>query len=192
MLIRIRRVAQASSFQEVAIFSLLSKTLSTLVFFMLVFGLLVKLPMYLFHLWLPRAHVEAPVYGSIVLAAVLLKLGVFGLLKLVPLLAACQIIWGVLPLGLFGGIVIALVRLFQADIKTLIAYSSVAHIILVLGAFLRGSQIGVSGAYLISIFHGVISSGLFYGANILYTLHQSRRLLIIKGRLSLLPLFSFF
>nr|YP_009407634.1 NADH dehydrogenase subunit 4 [Maja squinado]ASF62451.1 NADH dehydrogenase subunit 4 [Maja squinado] len=163
--------------------------LSEIWYIITIMAFLVKLPMYMFHLWLPKAHVEAPVAGSMILAGVLLKLGGYGLIRVLVLF---QIIskensWVWVSFGLIGGTLVSLMCLRQIDIKSLIAYSSVAHMGLVLCGIMVFSWWGLSGAVIVMIGHGLCSSGLFCLANIVYERLGSRSLLIGKGLLSFMP-----
>nr|YP_010046668.1 NADH dehydrogenase subunit 4 [Ochlerotatus nigrithorax]YP_010046733.1 NADH dehydrogenase subunit 4 [Ochlerotatus vittiger]QPJ78599.1 NADH dehydrogenase subunit 4 [Ochlerotatus nigrithorax]QPJ78677.1 NADH dehydrogenase subunit 4 [Ochlerotatus vittiger] len=158
----------------------------------MVFAFLVKMPMFLVHLWLPKAHVEAPVSGSMILAGVLLKLGGYGLLRVFSILQVLgmkfNFVW--ISISLIGGVLVSLICLWQMDLKALIAYSSVAHMGIVLSGLMTMTYWGLNGSYTLMIAHGLCSSGLFCLANISYERMGSRSLLINKGMLNFMPSLS--
>nr|QHI42767.1 NADH dehydrogenase subunit 4 [Arnoglossus laterna] len=153
---------------------------------------LVKMPLYGIHLWLPKAHVEAPVAGSMVLAAVLLKLGGYGMIRMLPMLDPItkELSYPFITLALWGIIMTSSICLRQTDLKSLIAYSSVSHMGLVIGAILIQTPWALAGATALMIAHGLTSSALFCLANINYERTHSRTLLLARGLQLLLPLMT--
>lgn len=156
------------------------------------FVFLVKIPIFFVHLWLPKAHVEAPVSGSIILAGIILKLGGYGFMRLIGLfiLVGVRVNFIFILISLFGGFIISLICLRQRDIKSLIAYSSVSHMGLVLAGIITLNIWGFYGAFIIIISHGLCSSGLFCLANITYERFGSRSLFLNKGLINLIPRLS--
>nr|YP_010981971.1 NADH dehydrogenase subunit 4 [Anotylus gibbulus]UZA61061.1 NADH dehydrogenase subunit 4 [Anotylus gibbulus] len=154
---------------------------------------LVKFPMYLFHLWLPKAHVEAPISGSMILAGVMLKLGGYGMIRLMILFQDVISMMNsyFMLISMIGGCLISLVCLRQSDMKSLIAYSSVAHMSLVIGGIMTINYWGLIGALGMMVAHGLCSSGMFCLANISYERVMSRSLFINKGLINLMPSMSF-
>lgn len=163
--------------------------INVLMFLFMYLAFIVKLPIFILHLWLPKAHVEAPVSGSIILAGVLLKLGGYGALRIRRLLYINIIIYIYIfiIISLIGGVLIRINCLRQRDIKLLIAYSSVRHIGIILAGLINLRFWGVCRSLSIILSHGLCSSGLFFLANICYERVGSRRLYLVKGIIHLLP-----
>nr|WPM97891.1 NADH dehydrogenase subunit 4 [Maurolicus muelleri] len=153
---------------------------------------LVKMPLYGTHLWLPKAHVEAPIAGSMVLAAVLLKLGGYGMMRMMPMLDPLtkHLAYPFLALALWGMLMTGSICLRQTDLKSLIAYSSVGHMGLVAAGIFTQTPWGFSGAIILMISHGLASSALFCLANTTYERTHSRTMLLIRGMQTAFPLMA--
>nr|BBG74483.1 NADH dehydrogenase subunit 4 [Paraulopus oblongus] len=157
-----------------------------------VLAFLIKLPLYGVHLWLPKAHVEAPIAGSMILAGVLLKLGGYGLIRVMAFFSPSSqhLMLPFFILALWGIIMTGTICLRQTDLKSLIAYSSVGHMGLVAAGILTQTPWGFSGAIILMIAHGLASSALFCLANTSYERTHSRTMILSRGAQIVLPLMT--
>jgi NADH-quinone oxidoreductase subunit M len=155
----------------------------------------VKVPMFPFHTWLPDARVEAPTAGSVVLAAIMLKLGTFGFLRLaVPILPEAAMYPSVrmiiLALAVIGIVYGALVSLVQPDFKKLVAYSSVSHLGFVMLGIFALTVRSVQGALMIMISHGISTGALFFLIGMIYERRHTREIAAYGGIARVVPLFA--
>jgi proton-translocating NADH-quinone oxidoreductase chain M len=154
-----------------------------------------KIPMFPFHVWLPEAHVEAPTVGSVLLAGILLKLGVYGFLRFsLSLFPDASLYFSPLVylLSVLGVIYASLSAIRQTDIKRIIAYSSVAHMNLVTLGIFSFNIIGLEGSILQSISHGFVSGAMFLLVGILYDRYHSRLLYYYGGLVHMMPVYAVF
>lgn len=173
----------------------LAEDLQKLLWILFFFGFAVKIPMVLFHSWLPEAHTEAPTAGSVILAGIMLKLGGFGFFRISLLIFPVGSVYWAPMVYLLSGLAvtyISLIAIVQVDLKRMIAYSSIAHMGFVTAGLFSFNHLSLAGAVFVMVSHGLVSSALFFSVGVLYDRYKTRSIFYYRGLVTTMPLFSAF
>nr|APF47467.1 NADH dehydrogenase subunit 4 [Snellenius sp. SNS-2016] len=170
----------------------LNLNLNFLFYLFLILAFLIKMPMYFFHLWLPKAHVEAPISGSMILAGIMLKLGSYGLIRMMMLMKFLFMNFNLflMNLSIIGGIYASMLCLNINDYKIIVAYSSIVHMSSLMCSMLTFNFWGYIGSYIMMLAHGLCSSCMFCLVNFNYERIHSRSTNLMKGMINLIPSIS--
>nr|ACY09456.1 NADH dehydrogenase subunit 4 [Macrocentrus camphoraphilus] len=161
-----------------------------LIYLMMLMAFLIKMPMYFMHLWLPKAHVEAPISGSMILAGIMLKLGSYGILRLIFNFSLLKFNNYFLILSMMGSLYASLVCLNQIDMKIIVAYSSIVHMSMMLSSLMTLNMWMLKSSMILMLAHGLCASSMFFNVNLIYERTQSRNMMINKGLINISPILS--
>nr|YP_010584116.1 NADH dehydrogenase subunit 4 [Aphidius colemani]UZT28761.1 NADH dehydrogenase subunit 4 [Aphidius colemani] len=176
-------------FNMLNLFNISNNIMNMFYYMMLISAFLIKMPMYMVHLWLPKAHVEAPISGSMILAGIMLKLGSYGIFRLMLIFPKLFIKFNIIfiIISIIGSIYSSLICLIQSDMKIIVAYSSVVHMSVLMASMMTMTQMSFYSSIMMMIAHGLCSSGMFCLVNMNYERTHSRSLMINKGMLMMMP-----
>lgn len=183
----IRKSKSLDWFPALLISSFRGEKLNYILTFVVLVSIIIKLPLFGVHLWLPKAHVEAPVRGSMVLAAVILKFGVYGVYRFFSFLFVFLIFQSsvLISLLVWGALLARVVASRQSDLKSLVAYSSISHIGILIGGLIFGGVSALKGSFIILLSHGFCSSALFFIVNFFFERSFSRQIVSLRGEINL-------